>query len=60
MSEMVIVAGSRSAARQAAWVVSGENEPPQWPLEGSQTYEADPTPAVRERYAEVQNLTEGA
>jgi xylulokinase len=51
------------AARQAAWALArsrGESseEPPRWPLEGSQTYEADLTPAVRERYAEVRDLTE--
>jgi len=51
------------AARQAAWALArsrGQSspEPVQWPLAGSQTYEADPTPAVRERYAEVRDLTE--
>jgi xylulokinase len=39
------------AARQAAWIVSSEAEPPQWTMEGTETYEADPTPAVRETYA---------
>jgi xylulokinase len=52
------------AARQAAWALArsrGENseQPPPWPLEGSLTFEADRTPAVRERYAEVRDLTEG-
>jgi xylulokinase len=47
------------AARQAAWVLSGAEAPPQWPLEGSRTYEADPAPDVRARYAEVRDLTEG-
>jgi xylulokinase len=45
------------AARQAAWVLSGADEPPTWQVAGSQTYEADPTPAVRERYAEVREMT---
>lgn len=36
------------AARQAAWVLTGEL--PQWELAGSETYEAEPTPEVMERY----------
>ncbi|OZF36195.1 xylulokinase [Rhodococcus sp. 14-2496-1d] len=47
------------AARQAAWTLAGTTEPPTWAQAPSQTYEADPTPAVRERYAEVRDLTEG-
>ncbi|MGH8893552.1 MAG: xylulokinase [Actinomycetes bacterium] len=45
------------AARQAAWVLSGEAEPPRWTVEGAVVHEADPTPQVRERYAEVRDLT---
>src|SRR4051812_29311560 len=45
------------AALQAAWVLAGGDEPPQWPLAGGRSYEAEPTPAVRSRYAEVQDLT---
>jgi xylulokinase len=45
------------AARQAAWVLSGEDRPPSWAGGDTQTYEADPTPHVRERYAEVRELT---
>jgi xylulokinase len=45
------------AARQAAWVRSGHHEAPEWELAGTQTFEADPFPAVRERYAEVRELT---
>ncbi|MGV8871723.1 MAG: xylulokinase [Rhodococcus sp. (in: high G+C Gram-positive bacteria)] len=41
------------AARQAAWTLAGTSEPPTWAQAPSQTYEADPTPAVRERYAHV-------
>src|SRR4051812_9654096 len=41
------------AARQAAWVLSGEDRPPQWASTETQSYQADPTPQVRERYAEV-------
>jgi xylulokinase len=45
------------AARQAAWVLSGESEPPHWAAAGTTTFEAEPTPAVRERYAAVRELT---
>lgn len=45
------------AARQAAWVLSGQPEPPQWGGTGAETFEAEPTPFVRERYAEVRDLT---
>ena len=42
---------ARGAARQAAWARSGAPTPPEWPLPDTETLEADPTPAVRERYA---------
>jgi xylulokinase len=45
------------AAVQAAWVLAGGEEPPSWPLPGAELYEGDPVPAVRERYAEVRDLT---
>jgi xylulokinase len=45
------------AARQAAWVLGGGDEPPDWPVEGSAAYEADATSHVRDRYAEVRDLT---
>jgi xylulokinase len=44
------------AARQAAWVLAGGDEPPSWQASGTTRFEADPTPAVRERYAEVRDL----
>jgi len=44
------------AARQAAWVALGPQEPPQWTIEGTETYEADPTPQVRQAYAEAREL----
>jgi xylulokinase len=43
------------AARQAAWVLRGEL--PQWKPAGTVLREADPTPSVRARYAEVRDLT---
>lgn len=39
------------AARQAAWLLAGGDEPPVWERAGSRTLEADPTPVVREQYA---------
>jgi xylulokinase len=45
------------AARQAAWALSGEAAPPHWTHSAGRPYEADPVPAVRERYAEVRELT---
>ncbi len=45
------------AARQAAWVVSGEESPPSWSIGASACYEADPTPQVLERYQAAQQLT---
>ncbi|GAA1776429.1 xylulokinase [Streptomonospora arabica] len=44
------------AARQAAWVLAGTAEPPEWAGPGSaQVYEADPAPGVRERYSRARN-----
>ncbi|WP_158375099.1 xylulokinase [Cellulosimicrobium cellulans] len=46
------------AARQAAWVLSGSEQPPAWTAAGeSELYEADPAPHVREQYAAVRELT---
>jgi xylulokinase len=45
------------AARQAAWVLAGGDTAPAWPASSTQTYEADPVPHVRERYAAVRELT---
>ena len=45
------------AARQAAWLLAGGDAPPSWELTGSRSYAADPTPAVRHRYAQVRDLT---
>jgi xylulokinase len=39
------------AARQAAWVALGGDRPPVWSSGSVETYEADPAPEVRERYA---------
>jgi xylulokinase len=45
------------AARQAAWVLDGHDDPPAWTLADTQILEASPTPEVRRRYAEVKDLT---
>ena len=45
------------AARQAAWVLAGSEAPPSWPAPGTERHEADPVPHVRQRYAEVRDLT---
>jgi len=50
---------ANGAARQAAWVLSGADSPPAWQVEVTAAEQAEPTPAVRERYAEVRDLTEG-
>ena len=38
------------AARQAAWVLSGDAEAPRWRVEGSQRYAAPLTEGLAERY----------
>ncbi len=48
---------ARGAARQAAWVLASGAEPPAWPIADAVLTEAEPTPQVRERYAEVRDLT---
>jgi xylulokinase len=45
------------AARQAAWALSGNAEPPVWAAADTVSFEGEPTPAVRERYAEVREMT---
>jgi xylulokinase len=48
---------ANGAARQAAWVLSGASTPPGWAAAGQERFTADPTPAVRARYAEARDLT---
>ena len=50
---------AEGACRQAAWALSGDAQPPLWAAAHGRTYEADPAPQVRERYAEVRDLTDG-
>jgi xylulokinase len=44
------------AARQAAWVLAGSAHAPRWESGRPARYEADPQPAVRDRYAQVRDL----
>jgi xylulokinase len=41
------------AARQAAWALTGTDSPPRWRLGAVEKSEAEPTPGLRERYAEA-------
>ncbi|HVV20375.1 MAG TPA: FGGY-family carbohydrate kinase, partial [Pseudonocardiaceae bacterium] len=43
------------AARQAAWVLSGDAEPPEWTIGATETFEANAEPAVRARYADARD-----
>ena len=45
------------AARQAAWALSGSAEPPTWTPPASETHTAEPTPLVREAYAQLRDRT---
>lgn len=47
------------AARQAAWLLSGADAPPAWSTGDAQSYEADPTPWVLDRYTEARLRTLG-
>lgn len=46
------------AARQAAWALSGDQEPPAWTLTDSRTVEAEVTPEVLGAYRELKDRTE--
>ena len=41
------------AARQAAWTLSGDREPPAWPVPAAELPEAAPATALRAAYADV-------
>jgi xylulokinase len=44
------------AARQAAWALSGADDPPDWRIGETTTYEGDVDPLVRERYRSVRDM----
>ncbi|GAA2376729.1 xylulokinase [Nonomuraea africana] len=48
------------AARQAAWLLSGGPEPPEWPTDSPEVHEAEQTPGLRDRYAESRALVLGS
>jgi xylulokinase len=43
------------AARQAAWALTGTDNPPRWRLGAVEEFTADPTPGLRARYAEARD-----
>jgi xylulokinase len=45
------------AARQAAWALAGTAEPPAWQQQETTVLEAEPTPHVREVYADLRERT---
>lgn len=45
------------AARQAAWTLSGETTAPGWSTAAAEVIDAPAVPAIRQRYAEVRDLT---
>lgn len=45
------------AARQAAWMISGEPSPPRWSASGVALREAEAAGFVREQYADVSTMT---
>ena len=45
------------AARQAAWALAGTSTPPTWAAPDTTVLEADPTPHVREVYADLRERT---
>jgi len=48
---------AHGAARQAAWLLSGQDRPPDWPINGAVTYSGQAEPVVRQQYAAVRELT---
>jgi xylulokinase len=50
---------ARGAARQAAWVLAGTPEPPDWPAPASVSFTGEAAPRVRERYAALREATAG-
>jgi xylulokinase len=47
---------AHGAARQAAWIALEGEQPQLWRLSGTRRYEAEPTPFVREKYANARDL----
>lgn len=51
---------ARGAARQAAWALSGADQPPDWPLPTTGVLTDAPDTSVRERYAALRDRMEPA
>ncbi|PQZ98880.1 xylulokinase [Arthrobacter sp. MYb224] len=47
------------AARQAAWALSGEKEPPVWNVAASTRYQGEPRPEIYARYVDTRDATAG-
>ena len=45
------------AARQAAWTLAGGEQPPQWSTASADVFDGARVPRIRQRYAEVRELT---
>lgn len=45
------------AARQAAWVLSGDASPPDWSADAAVRYEGSPTPKVLQQYRAAEHFT---
>ncbi|MCG7309885.1 xylulokinase [Brachybacterium sp. ACRRE] len=45
------------AARQAAWALTGDQEPPAWEIAGGRTLTAEPTPQVMDAYRQLKEHT---
>ena len=48
------------AARQAAWVLAGTAQPPDWNGGSTETYDGPEHPEIRTRYAALRDLTSGS
>lgn len=48
---------ARGAARQAAWMLTGGSEPPQWAEPAAQVFTGEPTPEVLEAYRDLRDRT---
>lgn len=48
---------ARGAARQAAWMLTGDAEPPQWAEPAARVFDGEPTPEVLEAYRDLRDRT---
>lgn len=50
---------ARGAARQAAWALSGAEDPPDWPAPPCAEFDGPSAPHIRQRYGALRDRTEG-